>query len=432
MVDVKKLTNFLKSETEFLKDNDDYAGAYLKLDDTYSVVLSFEDGFYGEDDDVIHSKENPRFALVAAIRITNPDYTPDMWEIPHDKKSGDLYLDDYTVSTNEDFEGLAQRLINDYEYMTKEIQPLLDREEEVEIEDEVEEACGSKLKESTGNFRVQDGLPILAFEVDVEDYTDEKETSKDIRILSEDEYYDLEDELKVANEKFWAKYHEIMDDKYETDYDNYEPLYSGEVEFRIEFGYYEGAQVIVEGYENFQTKELKEFAKKLYLEIGKKFNLTKLERAYVLSNGETGYKKVEESTEVKKTARKKVNEDFNDELLDGLVERAVMNYNYDEENGDIEEAVREAIDEYLIYDDDIFALAGRYIGVSEVLGLYYEELFDELYGAVEEKLKEEKDEVKESAEKNKKIVKKELKVTSELDDWDDIKPLDITDEDLKF
>ena len=32
----------------------------------------------------------------------------------------------------------------------------------------------------------------------------------------------------------------------------------------------------------------------------------------------------------------------------------------------------------------------------------------------------------------KKIVKKELKVTSELDDWDDIKPLDITDEDLKF
>lgn len=431
MVDVKKLTNFLKSETEFLKDNDDYAGSYLKLDDKYSVVLSFEDGFYSGDNDVIHSKENPRFALVAAIRITNPGDTPDMWEIPYDKKSGDLYLDDYTVSTNEDFEGLAQRLINDYEYMTKEIQPLLDREEEVEIEDEVEEACGSKLKESTGNFRVQDGLPILAFEVDVEDYTDEKETSKDIRILSEDEYYDLEDELKVANEKFWAKYHEIMDDKYETDYDNYEPLYSGEVEFRIESGYYEGAQVIVKGYENIQTKELKEFAKKLYLEIGKKFNLTKLERAYVFSNGETGYKKVEESAEVKKTAHKKVNEDFNDELLDGLVERAVMNYNYDEENGDIEEAVREAIDEYLIYDDDIFALAGRYIGASEVLGLYYEELFDELYGAVEEELKE-KGEVVESAEKNKKIVKKELKVTSELDDWDDIKPLDITDEDLKF
>lgn len=430
MVDVKKLTNFLKNETEFLKDNDDYAGAYLKLDDTYSVVLSFEDGFYSGDNGVIHSKENPRFALVAAIRVTNPGDTPDMWEIPYDKKSGDLYLDDYTVSTNEDFEGLAQRLINDYEYMTKEIQPLLDREEEVEIEDEVEEACGSKLKESTGNFRVQDGLPILAFEVDVEDYADEKETSKDIRILSEDEYYDLEDELEVANEKFWAKYHEIMDDKYETDYDNYEPLYSGEVEFRIESGYYEGAQVIVEGYENIQTKELKEFAKKLYLEIGKKFNLTKLERAYVFSNGETGYKKVEESTEVKKTARKKVNEDFNDELLDGLVERAVMNY--DEEDGDIEEAIREAIDEGLIYNDDIFALAGRYLDASEVLGLYYEELFDELYGAVEEKLKEEKGEVKESAEKNKKIVKKELKVTSELDDWDDIKPLDITDEDLKF
>ena len=165
MVDVKKLTNFLKSETEFLKDNDDYAGAYLKLDDTYSVVLSFEDGFYSGDNDVIHSKENPRFALVAAIRITNPDYTPDMWEIPHDKKSGDLYLDDYTVSTNEDFEGLAQRLINDYEYMTKELQPLLDREEEVEIEDEVEEACGSKLKESTDKYLKESHTSSRATEV---------------------------------------------------------------------------------------------------------------------------------------------------------------------------------------------------------------------------------------------------------------------------
>ena len=274
MVDVKKLTNFLKSETEFLKDNDDYAGAYLKLDDTYSAVLSFEDGFYSGDNDVIHSKENPRFALVAAIRITNPGDTPDMWEIPYDKKSGDLYLDDYAVSPNEDFEGLAQRLINDYEYMTKEIQPLLDREEEVEIEGEVEE-----------------------------------------------------------------------------------------------------------------------------------------------------------SAEVKKTAHKKVNENFGDDTFDGLVERAVMNY---EEGNDIEEAVQRAMDEGLIYTKDIFALAGRYISGLEVLGLYYGELFDELYGAVEEKLKEEKGEVEESAEKNKKIVKKELKVTSELDDWDDIKPLDITDEDLKF
>lgn len=276
MVDVKKLTNFLKSETEFLKDNDDYAGAYLKLDDTYSVVLSFEDGFYGEDDDVIHSKENPRFALVAAIRITSPDYTPDMWEIPHDKKSGDLYLDDYTVSTNEDFEGLAQRLINDYEYMTKEIQPLLDREEEVEIEDEVEE-----------------------------------------------------------------------------------------------------------------------------------------------------------STKVKKSACKKVNESIESEFSDNfdyMVELATEYY-----KGDIEEAVQEAMDEGLMFHDDVVMIAGHYINSETLTQMFYEELYQDLYDAVKEELEEDKEgEVKESAEKNKKIVKKELKVTSELDDWDDIKPLDITDEDLKF
>lgn len=110
------------------------------------------------------------------------------------------------------------------------------------------------------------------------------------------------------------------------------------------------------------------------------------------------YEKAESTTEgvckkvkgQKKLARKKVNEDFNDETLDDLVERAVMEY---EEGHDIEEAVNYAIDEGLIYTDDIFALAGRYLDASEVLGLYYEELFDELYGAVEEKLKEEKGEV---------------------------------------
>ena len=432
MVDVKKLTNFLKSETEFLKDNDDYAGAYLKLDDTYSVVLSFEDGFYSGDNDVIHSKENPRFALVAAIRITNPDYTPDMWEIPHDKKSGDLYLDDYTVSTNEDFEGLAQRLINDYEYMTKELQPLLDREEEVEIEDEVEEACGSKLKESTGNFSVQDGLPILAF--DVEDYTDEKETSKDIRILSEDEYHDLEDELEVANEKFWAKYHEIMDDKYETDYDNYEPLYSGEVEFRIKSGYYDGAQVIVEGYENIQTKELKEFAKKLYLEIGKKFNLTKLERAYVFSNGETGYKKVEESTD--KYLKESHTSSRATEVFDSLLDEIKKLYEHYREDSDHETALRKAIKDTLfnnfeefdtaVYDryEDILALAGNYMYAEEIYNLFKDDLYNELYVEFESSVNESAVE-----DADKKVIKK---VTSELDDWDDIKPLDITDEDLKF
>lgn len=424
MVDVKKLTNFLKSETEFLKDNDDYAGAYLKLDDTYSVVLSFEDGFYSGDNDVIHSKENPRFALVAAIRITNPDYTPDMWEIPHDKKSGDLYLDDYTVSTNEDFEGLAQRLINDYEYMTKEIQPLLDREEEVEIEDDVEESCGSKLKESTGNFRVQDGLPILAF--DVEDYTNEKETSEDIRILSEDGYHGLEDELEVANEKFWAKYHEFTDEE--------EYLEPGEVEFKIRPGYFDGAQVIVEGYENIQTKELKEFAKKLYLEIGKKFNLTKLERAYVFSNGETGYKKVEESAD--KHLKESHISSRATEVFDSLLDEIKKLYEHYREDSDHETALRKAIKDTLVnnfeefdtavYDryEDILALAGNYMYAEEIYNLFKDDLYNELYVEFESSVNESAVE-----DADKKVVKK---VTSELDDWDDIKPLDITDEDLKF
>ena len=130
------------------------------------------------------------------------------------------------------------------------------------------------------------------------------------------------------------------------------------------------------------------------------FNLTAMFEAD--DEVEELYEKAESTTEgvdkkvkgQKKLAHKKVNEDFGDEALDDLVERAVMNY---EDGNDIEEAVRSAIDEGLIYTKDISALAGRYIDASEILGLYYEELFDELYGAVVEKLKEEKDEVVEES-----------------------------------
>lgn len=115
------------------------------------------------------------------------------------------------------------------------------------------------------------------------------------------------------------------------------------------------------------------------------------------------YEKAESTTEgvdkkvkgQKKLAHKKVNEGFNDELLDDLVERAIRNY--DEEDGDIEEAVIRAIDEGLMYNDDIFALAKRYIDASELLGLYYGELLGELCDAVEEELKEEEGEVVEES-----------------------------------
>lgn len=113
------------------------------------------------------------------------------------------------------------------------------------------------------------------------------------------------------------------------------------------------------------------------------------------------YSKAESTTEgvdkkvkkQKKLISKKVNEAFDVDILDDLVERAVMNY---KEGNDIEEAIQEAIDEGLMYTDDILSLAGRYIDASEVLRLYYEDLFDELYDGVKEELGEEGEIVEES------------------------------------
>lgn len=444
MINVKDLAKFLKNEVNFLAKNEEYAGAYYKLDGVYSAVVSWQPGFGDEErDDVIQSKENLDYGLTAAIKITNPSDTPDFWNIPYNEKTGELYVEDYSITPNEDYEGLAQTLINDYEFILSKDEEAEDVEEvEVETEVEVEEACDSQLKEATGNFRVQKGLPILAF--DVEDYTDEKETSEDIRILSKDEYHDLEDELEVANEKFWAKYHEIMDDDND---EHYEYLESGEVEFRIEAGYYDYAQVIVEGYEDIQTKELKELAKKLYLEIGKKFNLTKLERDYVFSSGETGYKKVEKVEKLKNSSKEELTEDlihqnFND-TFDSLADNALTFYR---EGHDIEESIRLAIDEGLTWNDDVALFAGYYVDASELLKLYYEKLFDDLYSEVEDLVKDEEEDEKVVADESletEAFYKKEVVLDDETrdedeevevdeDDWDNIKPLDITDADLEI
>lgn len=447
MINVKDLAKFLKNEVNFLAKNEEYAGAYYKLDGVYSAVVAWQPGFGDEErdgviqerDDVIQSKENLDYALIAAIKITNPSDTPDAWNIPYDEKTGELYVEDYSITPNEDYEGLAQTLINDYEFILSKDE---EAEDEEEVKVEVEEACDSQLKEATGNFRVQKGLPILAF--DVEDYSDEKEASEDIRILSEDEYRDLEDELEVANEKFWAKYHEIMDDDNDERYEYLEP---GEVEFRIEAGYYDYAQVIVKGYEDIQTEELKELAKKLYLEIGKKFNLTKLERDYVFSSGETGYKKVEKVEKSKKSSKKELTEDlihqnFND-TFDDLADRALTFYR---EGHDIEESIRLAIDEELVWNDDIALFAGYYVDASELLELYYEELSDDLYNEVKDLVKDEDEDEKTVADESleaEAFYKKEVVLDDETkdedeevevdeDDWDNIKPLDITDADLEI
>lgn len=95
----------------------------------------------------------------------------------------------------------------------------------------------------------------------------------------------------------------------------------------------------------------------------------------------------------KKTSKKVVKEskalkeDVSDDVYDDLVDRAKLNY-----SGDVDDAVSIAIDDGLIYDDDIFDIAKKYLRGSDIIDLFYEDLFSDLVNTVSDEVEDEDDE----------------------------------------
>lgn len=205
-----------------------------------------------------------------------------------------------------------------------------------------------QLNEGTSNFWTQEGLPLYAFLT-----TDEVADRVRERIYSDDEYdednedsyYELEDkyydelykdgyavislddgELEDAIDKFNDRTRELS---YEA-YDKYDDLnrkwqdgrdtlsdeeldkimeeanqwydasdYLEGMKLKIKDGYYEGAQLYLDGWNRYAIAALPEEVKKdivdRYNKIGNDFGLMKLGVSYAFSNGETGYHIIKES-----------------------------------------------------------------------------------------------------------------------------------------
>lgn len=142
MVSVKELAKWLKEEVEFLKENQDYVGGWYELSNGLAATILWEEG-WGEDprDDVIQATDNPDWGLCAGIFVVNKFDTPDGWFMPWDSKTGDIICETVGISPNEDYEGLAQFLLDDYN-LVKDCDIAKDGEvkcvEEPKKEDEVE------------------------------------------------------------------------------------------------------------------------------------------------------------------------------------------------------------------------------------------------------------------------------------------------------
>ena len=114
-VSVDKLAKFIENAVEGLKAGEGTNYRY-KFDDRFALFVGWSEGYDEDDDTVIHSEEDPEFAIVAGIKVWTSD---DMWtdfdwlNSPY-LENGDVIDDSMTISPEEDYRRLAQDFLDDY------------------------------------------------------------------------------------------------------------------------------------------------------------------------------------------------------------------------------------------------------------------------------------------------------------------------------
>lgn len=114
------IAKWIKDEIKTLKENNSYVGGFYKLDDTFAIVMAWEEGFDPKDTDLIHDKEGSDWALCIGIRYINEHDTCDYWDFPVDKESGYLICESSSLPSEDKIDddfllATAKWLIADYE-----------------------------------------------------------------------------------------------------------------------------------------------------------------------------------------------------------------------------------------------------------------------------------------------------------------------------
>lgn len=133
-VNTNDAVSFVNEKIAFLKDNQDYDGAWLNLDDKYALVVCWEEGFDVEDPDVIHAKDNPEYALCLSIRERNEADLPSYWSLPFDK-SGEPIIDSVSIRDNEDLTSTVNSLLDEYNKMITKSEENMNESEDVVARD---------------------------------------------------------------------------------------------------------------------------------------------------------------------------------------------------------------------------------------------------------------------------------------------------------
>lgn len=162
---VENIKRWLKEIVDDLVKSEEGCGEY-KLDNDLSIFCGWSGGYDAEDkSDDIHSKNDPTFCINVGIK-SNHDYmkTDYDWLVaPYDKKSGEVWDTDLTVSKNGLSDADIQWLIDQYTEIRKEVDAgnLL-------LENKKEEGCTKKVEESNAGKSLYDWLEEKKFDASID------------------------------------------------------------------------------------------------------------------------------------------------------------------------------------------------------------------------------------------------------------------------
>lgn len=113
---VSKLSNWIKTEIDYLKNNEELSGSYVALNGgPLAVVLCWEPGFdEAVDSSLIQYPRNPSWALCCGIKLIGNTYDPlDEWLLLSTNE-GEMVTETFSVNPKENFDSMARGLIEQF------------------------------------------------------------------------------------------------------------------------------------------------------------------------------------------------------------------------------------------------------------------------------------------------------------------------------
>lgn len=424
MASLQEVKEFIKKSVDWLKE-EDMGCTTLKLDDKLAICVGWLPG-YGEEarDDVIQSASEPDFAINAGLKVWTSDDMRTDYEfinMPY-YESGEVVETDVSIEPSDEedgYEQIAKWLLDSYEGIKDldiddnglihedEDAIVTDREEVLTDKEKPNYVKEESLKEDV-DLRPLDGEEvsyIFSYVVALpkNEYKSFKNKEEAIKFAKENNgnlvrefTYTTPDEdgfVELVKEfNIWTKEEESLKEEKEdakSDVEQYKQAWNIVLD-DFKDAYYRLVGLMgTAGFdcnEFINTKKAREamdnsFAKKSLdeLEI-----LDWCEEVKDNINKWTPGEWLEEAC--KEVEKKQIKESWDgDSIIEDLTERAQSMLN-DREYGDMDECVQQAIDEGLIYTDDIYTLAQHYgsIDDSTLIESFYDDLYYDILNGLEE------------------------------------------------